>query len=138
MPSHPNEKDNLTTTAVIYKPGPHAAEYIVYIDDSRDYEAWKGDKSIALSRFVGDFAIFKSQTSGHTGQVGEVSKQEIETAFFGDDKNVKDKSVEAAIVIILTHGHAAPASFNSGHKLNKNPGRGLGDVNVSGGPNHGR
>jgi hypothetical protein len=37
---------------------------------------------------------YKSGTSGHTGNLGEVSKQEIENTFFGDEKNVKDKSVE--------------------------------------------
>jgi hypothetical protein len=37
---------------------------------------------------------FKSATSGHTGSLGEVSKQEVENVFFGDEKNVKDKSVE--------------------------------------------
>jgi hypothetical protein len=100
-------------------------------DHTRQYEAWKEDKSIALSRFLGQFAIvsvptvihmllsdeptrrkdpsapycpwpraspltaqFKSATSGHTGSLGEISKQEIENVFFGDEKNVKDKSVE--------------------------------------------
>jgi hypothetical protein len=37
---------------------------------------------------------YKSATSGHTGQLGEISKQEIESAFFDDDKSVKDKSLE--------------------------------------------
>lgn len=37
---------------------------------------------------------FKSATSGHTGQLGEISKQEIESAFFDDNKNIKDKSLE--------------------------------------------
>ena len=39
-------------------------------------------------------AQYKSSTSGHTGTLGAVSKQEIENAFFADQKNVKDKSVE--------------------------------------------
>ena len=37
---------------------------------------------------------FKSAEGGHTGTLGAVSKQEIENAFFGDEKKVKDKSVE--------------------------------------------
>ena len=41
-----------------------------------------------------DMKQYKSTTSGHTGQLGEISKQEIESAFFGDEKNVKDKSLE--------------------------------------------
>jgi hypothetical protein len=36
----------------------------------------------------------KSSTSGHRGSLGEISKQEIETVFLRDEKNVKDKSVE--------------------------------------------
>jgi hypothetical protein len=78
---------------------------------STQYEQWKKDKSIAMARFVGKFSIvsptyphnplsrsyhrqYKSTTSGHTGTLGEISKQEVESAFFGDDKNVKDKSTE--------------------------------------------
>ena len=37
---------------------------------------------------------FKSATSGHTGSLGEISKQEIANVFFNDDKSIKDKSPE--------------------------------------------
>ncbi|RSH93774.1 hypothetical protein EHS25_006422 [Saitozyma podzolica] len=110
--------------AVIWKPSEHADEYIVFVDDIKEYEAWKEDKSIALSRFLGQFAIFKSATSGHTGSLGEISKQEIENVFFGDEKNVKDKSVDAAIGLILQHGHVDNKDLSHCFKLNKNPARG--------------
>lgn len=42
---------------------------------------------------------FKSSTSGHTGTLLKISKQEIETAFFGDEKNVKDKSAECVVCL---------------------------------------
>jgi hypothetical protein len=61
--------------AVIWKPNEHADEYMVFVDDPKEvsilvpfmstrtvahatqYEAWKEDKSIALSRFLGQFSI---------------------------------------------------------------------------------
>lgn len=39
-------------------------------------------------------AQYKSATGGVTGMLQPISKQELETAFFSDDKKVKDKSVE--------------------------------------------
>lgn len=46
---------------VIYRPHEHAEEYLVFIDDEKEYKEWKaqpeGGKTIALSRFVGNFAI---------------------------------------------------------------------------------
>lgn len=68
------QHDNNPVQTVIYKPNEHADEYIVAIDDVAEvgppslssrvgsrtdvqYEQWKTDKSIALSRFVGQFAI---------------------------------------------------------------------------------
>ncbi|KAI9637780.1 ribosome maturation protein [Dioszegia hungarica] len=114
---------------VIYRPNEHADEYIVFIDDEAEYNAWKEDKSIALARFVGQFSIFKSSTSGHTGTLGEVSKQEIENVFFGDEKNVKDKSVEAAILIILKSGTVHKGNMEHSGKMSKNDARG--------GANHG-
>ncbi|CAD6574989.1 MAG: hypothetical protein TREMPRED_001265 [Tremellales sp. Tagirdzhanova-0007] len=79
---------------VIWRPNEHADEYIVYIEDVEEWIKWKEDKSIAMALFVAQFSIFKSSTSGHTGTLGEISKQEIENVFFGNDKNVKDKSPE--------------------------------------------
>ncbi|KAK8869473.1 hypothetical protein IAR55_000037 [Kwoniella newhampshirensis] len=122
----------MSAVAVIYKPNEHAEEYQVFIDDVAEYEAWKSDKSIALSRFVGTFEIFKSSTSGHTGSLGAISKQETETAFFGDDKNVKDKSVEAAIQLILENGKVHKSDLAHSGKINKNPARGFGDVRGTG------
>ncbi|KAK1925222.1 ribosome maturation protein [Papiliotrema laurentii] len=121
-----------TTQAVVYKASnnriDHAEEYIVFVEDVKEYEQWKSDKSIALARFIGTFQIFKSSTSGHTGQLGAISKQEIETAFFADDKNVKDKSLEAAIQIILEHGKLQSADLSHSYKLTKNPAQGAGEV----------
>jgi hypothetical protein len=37
---------------------------------------------------------YKSNTGGATGLFLTVGKQDIESEFFGDDKKVKDKSVE--------------------------------------------
>jgi hypothetical protein len=37
---------------------------------------------------------YKSITGGVTGVLQPISKQDLETAFFSDDKKVKDKSVE--------------------------------------------
>ncbi|ODN92084.1 hypothetical protein L198_05756 [Cryptococcus wingfieldii CBS 7118] len=119
--------------AVLYKPNEHADEYQVFVDDVAEYEAWKGGaKDIALSRFLGIFSIFKSATSGHTGSLGAISKQEVENVFFGDDKNVKDKSVEAAIVIILENGKLHKGDLAHSNKINKNPARGLGDTRAPG------
>jgi hypothetical protein len=83
----PGQHDSTPIQTVIYKPNEHADEYIVAIDDVAEvsghlsslsspslvlltlllleervraniqYEQWKTDKSIALSRFVGQFAI---------------------------------------------------------------------------------
>jgi len=82
----PGQHDTTPIQTVIYKPNEHADEYIVAIDDVAEvspcptllspcllfistlimplrisadiqYEQWKTDKSIALSRFVGQFAI---------------------------------------------------------------------------------
>ncbi|KAE8542791.1 hypothetical protein D1P53_000854 [Cryptococcus gattii VGV] len=119
--------------AVVYKPNEYADEYMVFVDDVADYERWKdGAKDIALSRFIGQFSIYKSATSGHTGSLGEISKQEIENVFFGDEKNVKDKSVEAAIMIILQNGKMHKSDFRHSYKLNMNPSRGAGDTRATG------
>jgi hypothetical protein len=56
---------------------------------------------------------FKSATSGHTGQLGEISKQEIESAFFDDDKKVKDKSLEC-VVASLHPIHERSTTDNQG------------------------
>jgi len=126
------QHDNRPAQAIIYKPDEHADEYMVLVDDVAEWEQWKADKSIALSRFVGQFAIYKSATSGHTGTLGEISKQEIENVFFGDDKNVKDKSVEAAIEIILQHGKLHKGDLAHSLKLTKNAARGAGDTRGAG------
>lgn len=118
--------------AVIWRPNEHADEYIVFVEDVAEYEQWKEDKSIALSRFLGQFSIFKSSTSGHTGTLGEISKQEIENAFFGDDKNVKDKSLEAAIILILQNGAIHKGDLASSQHITKNPARGSGDTRATG------
>ncbi|WVO16917.1 hypothetical protein L204_104603 [Cryptococcus depauperatus] len=122
-----------TATAVVYKPNEHEDEYMVFVDDVAEYQRWlEGDKSIALARFIGQFAIFKSATSGHTGSLGEISKQEIENVFFGDAKNVKDKSVEAAIILILENGKVHKGDLAHSYKLNLNPARGGGDTHGTG------
>lgn len=47
--------------AVIYRPHEHADEYLVFVEDDKEFKEWKaqpqGGKSIALSRFVGNFSI---------------------------------------------------------------------------------
>ncbi|KAK4684483.1 hypothetical protein P7C73_g5695, partial [Tremellales sp. Uapishka_1] len=125
----------MSNTTVIYKPNEHADEYIVFVEDEAEYKQWKdqptGSKDLALARFVGQFAIYKSGT-GHTGQLGEISKQELENVFFGDDKSIKDKSVEAAIVIILQNGRIHKGDTLGGNKIVKNPARGAGDVRGTG------
>ncbi|KAL7420590.1 hypothetical protein Q5752_004541 [Cryptotrichosporon argae] len=123
------------TTAVVYKPNEHADEYLVFVDDENEYKLWKeqpeGGKDIALARFVGNFDIYKSGT-GHTGHMGIVSKQEIESAFFDDSKNIKDKSVDAAIVIILQHGQTLKKDRFDSMRIHKNPARGTGDTRGTG------
>jgi hypothetical protein len=74
----PGQHDTTPIQTVIYKPNEHADEYIVAIDDVAEvspcpsclvyrsstdvqYEQWKTDKSIALSRFVGQFAIVSDE-----------------------------------------------------------------------------
>ncbi|KAL1405764.1 hypothetical protein Q8F55_007437 [Vanrija albida] len=119
------------TLAVIWRPHEHADEYVVLIDDEAEYKAWKdGSKDIALARFIGNFNIYSSGT-GHTGILKPIGKQELETAFFGDDKKVKDKSVEAAITLILDNGKSQVAKFQVEGAV-KNATRGHGDVNTGG------
>ncbi|WVQ86240.1 hypothetical protein IAT38_008408 [Cryptococcus sp. DSM 104549] len=119
--------------AILYKPNEHADEYMVFVDDVAEYERWKaGATEIALSRFLGQFSIYKSATSGHTGSLGEISKQEIENVFFGDEKNVKDKSVEAAIDIILRNGTIHKGDLSHSQKVQLNAARGGGDVRAPG------
>lgn len=56
---HHNTMSEVLT--VIYRPHEHADEYLVFVDDENEYKEWKaqpeGGKSVALSRFVGNFAI---------------------------------------------------------------------------------
>ncbi|TXT08879.1 hypothetical protein VHUM_03007 [Vanrija humicola] len=119
------------TLAVIWRPHEHADEYLVFIDDEAEYKAWKdGSKDIALARFLGNYNIYSSGT-GHTGILKPISKQELETAFFGDDKKVKDKSNEAAIQLILDNGKPQTAAFKLENAV-KNATRGHGDVNTGG------
>lgn len=46
---------------VIYRPHEHADEYLVFVDDEKEYKEWvaqpEGSKSIALSRFIGNFGV---------------------------------------------------------------------------------
>ncbi|WRT67497.1 uncharacterized protein IL334_004469 [Kwoniella shivajii] len=119
-----------TNTAIIWSPEASQEQFIVYIDDAAEYEQWKqqpeGGKDIALSRFVGTFSVFKTATGvGHTGTLGEVSKQELQNTLFGGDKN---KHVEDAIVLILTEGKPHKGDLSHSFKLTKNPGRGAGEV----------
>lgn len=69
--------------------------------------------------------------TGHTGTLNPISKQDMETAFFGDDKKVKDKSVDAAIGIILQNGTEQRRKFQVTSD-NLNPSRGGGEVHVGG------
>ena len=123
-------KDN-ETLAVIWRPHEHADEYLVFVDDETEYNRWKeqpqGGKDIALARFLGSFDIFKSNTSGTTGMLAPISRQEVETAFFGDDKRIKDKSTDAAIVLILENGTSKRQRFQV-HDPNMNPSRGEGNI----------
>ena len=78
------QSPDMSAQAVIYKPNEHADEYIVFVEDVAEvsvgseplccidtriygpsradsavvqYEQWKTDKSIAMSRFLGQFSI---------------------------------------------------------------------------------
>ena len=118
--------------AVIYKPDQYADDYLVFVEDEDEYKQWKaqpeGGKDIALARFVGNFQIYKSTVGGVTGRLEPISKQDMETAFFSDDKKVKDKSTEAAMVIILQNGRAQRHNFKlTGPEMNMARG-GAGDV----------
>ncbi|WWC69097.1 uncharacterized protein I206_103033 [Kwoniella pini CBS 10737] len=121
----------MATTAVIWSPENSQEEFLVFVDDVAEYERWKGGATdIALSRFVGTFSIMKTTNSvGHTGQLGEVSKQEIQNVFFGGDKN---KHAEEAIEIILKEGKSQKADYSHSYKLTLNPGRGAGSVKGQG------
>ncbi|CAK9783934.1 hypothetical protein CC85DRAFT_331220 [Cutaneotrichosporon oleaginosum] len=113
---------------LIYRPHEHADEYMVFVDDDKEFKEWRaqpeGGKSIALSRFIGNFAVYKSITGGVTGVLQPISKQDLETAFFSDDKKVKDKSVEAAIQIILQHGREQKQTFKASERSDFNTSRG--------------
>ncbi|WWD01012.1 hypothetical protein V866_007950 [Kwoniella sp. B9012] len=117
----------MSATAVIWSPENSQEEFLVFVDDVAEYERWKaGATDIALSRFVGNFAVLKTSTSvGHTGNLGEVSKQEIQNVFFGGDKN---KHAEDAIEIILKEGKIHKGDYSHSYKLTLNPGRGAGAV----------
>merc|ERR1711939_942844 len=83
---------------IVYQPDPTRTDsFCAYVDDKSEYQKWvEGDKSVALSSFVGRFDVFHSQT-GHQGQWETASKSQIE-----NDLGVKNK--DEAIELILTKG----------------------------------
>ncbi|OCF32071.1 hypothetical protein I317_06751 [Kwoniella heveanensis CBS 569] len=120
----------MSANALIWSPENSQDQYIVMIDDVNEYEQWKaqpaGGKDIALSRFLGQFTIYKTTTGvGHTGTLGEVSKQEIQNVFFGGDSG---KHVEDAIIVILNEGKIHKGDLHHTFKLTKNAARGAGEV----------
>ncbi|WVR05493.1 hypothetical protein IAU60_002511 [Kwoniella sp. DSM 27419] len=122
----------MSATAILWSPEDSQEQFIVFVDDVAEYEQWKnGAKDIALARFIGQFAIYSTTSGvGHTGTLGEVSRQEIQNVFFGGDKN---KHVEDAIEVILTEGKIHKGDqLAHGFKLTKNPARGAGDVRGTG------
>ncbi|BEJ12339.1 hypothetical protein CspHIS471_0207990 [Cutaneotrichosporon sp. HIS471] len=113
---------------IIWRPHEHAEEYLIFVDDEKEFKEWReqpeGGKSIALSRFIGNFSVYKSNTGGVTGVLQPISRMELETAFFGDDKKVKDKSVEAAIQLILQNGREQKQQFKASERSDFNTSRG--------------
>ncbi|BEI81638.1 hypothetical protein CcaverHIS002_0207980 [Cutaneotrichosporon cavernicola] len=121
---------------IIWRPHEHAEEYLIFVDDEKEFKEWReqpeGGKSIALSRFIGNFSVYKSNTGGVTGVLQPISRMELETAFFGDDKKVKDKSVEAVIQLILQNGREQKQQFKANERSDFNTSRGAAGDNHPG------
>ncbi|CAE6492085.1 unnamed protein product [Rhizoctonia solani] len=85
-------------TIVIYKPSTQTTEEFMIVVNPVEYKKYKdGDTSVALSLIVDSFDAFHS-SSGHTGQWGKASKQQLEGAFGtsrDDDvvKQILDKGI---------------------------------------------
>ncbi|KAL5487623.1 hypothetical protein ACEPAI_5731 [Sanghuangporus weigelae] len=74
-------------TKVVYKPNTQSTEEFVMIVNGPEYKKWKeGDTTIPLTEVVDSFKVFHSST-GHTGHLGEASKQQLENAF-GTSKDI--------------------------------------------------
>ena len=68
-------------TAVIYKPNTQSTEEYMVVVNPEEYKKYKdGDTSVALALIVDSFDVFHSST-GHTGQWGRASKQQLEGTF---------------------------------------------------------
>ncbi|KAJ1308901.1 hypothetical protein OPQ81_004587 [Rhizoctonia solani] len=68
-------------TIVIYKPSTQNTEEYMIVVNPEEYKKYKdGDTSVALALIVDSFAVFHSST-GHTGQWGKASKQQLEGVF---------------------------------------------------------
>ncbi|KAG7097307.1 hypothetical protein E1B28_004669 [Marasmius oreades] len=94
-----------TLTKVIYKPDPKSTEEYTIIVNHEDYNKWKeGDTTIPISSVVDSFAVFQSG-QGSQGNLGQVSKQQLENTF-GTSKDVD------VVQIILQKGTSQPGSIS--------------------------
>ncbi|CAE6394936.1 unnamed protein product [Rhizoctonia solani] len=86
------------TTIAIYKPSTQTTEEFMIVVNPVEYKKYKdGDTSVALALIVDSFDVFHSST-GHTGQWGKASKQQLEGVFGtsrDDDvvKQILDKGI---------------------------------------------
>ncbi|CUA69382.1 hypothetical protein RSOLAG22IIIB_03907 [Rhizoctonia solani] len=61
--------------------------------DPAEYKKYKdGDTSVALALIVDSFTVFHSST-GHTGQWGKASKQQLKNAFDTEDEDIATKKI---------------------------------------------
>ncbi|CAE6417732.1 unnamed protein product [Rhizoctonia solani] len=115
-------------TIVIYKPDTQSTEEYMIVVNPEEYKKYKdGDTSVASALIVDSFDVFHSST-GHTGQWGKASKQQLEGTF-GTSKE------DDVVGQILNKGVSKTGSgfaSKTGNKNDKNLSQGSGEVRVSG------
>ncbi|CAE6439850.1 hypothetical protein LNV47_25020 [Paucibacter sp. DJ4R-1] len=112
-------------TICIYKPSTQSTEEYMIVVNPEEYKKYKdGDTSVALALIVDSFNVFHSST-GHTGQWGKASKQQLESVF-------NTKHEEEAVKQILDKGVSKTGQGFASKVGDTNLARGSGAVNVGG------
>ncbi|KAL5527809.1 hypothetical protein ACEPAG_6610 [Sanghuangporus baumii] len=97
-------------TKVVYKPNTQSTEEFVMIVNGPEYKKWKEGE------VVDSFKVFHSAT-GHTGHLGEASKQQLENTFG------TSKDIDVATKLLKEGSAQAGESFDDDHVV-KNLGAG--------------
>ncbi|KAL5507834.1 hypothetical protein ACEPAH_5452 [Sanghuangporus vaninii] len=111
-------------TKVVYKPNTQSTEEFIMIVNGSEYKKWKEGattpSTIPLTEVVDSFKVFHSST-GHTGHLGEASKQQLENTFG------TSKDIDVATKLLKEGSAHAGESFGDDHIVRN---LGAGDIRL--------